>query len=353
MISAKFKKVPFILFLLLLSTNSFALDSSIESVEQTLVPKEFFVGDAAQLRYTFDTKLNLFLGIKEDFIHQGTLELKSSPAVFESQKNNYEVKKITLFSSGQNYTLCMEFVPWVTGLLNFPPLDLFSIIPPEAYETTADFSSGTFIIDFDPVAVSSLSQKYGAITLRSPIAPILLPGTNYILWSIIILSTLLFFLIILVLAKFPFIAEALFSFNERIVFLRNARLTKKKIRLLLKKEISDSDFAGEWQGIVRNYLSCRFAIPFDSTATTSIAQKISNVTGALFSDEIENAVLSLVSLFVRTDYIRFASQSIDSRRLPAEEFETSFAGGEKIKIADATIESINALETKSKKEDKV
>ena len=99
--------------------------------------------------------------------------------------------------------------------------------------------------------------------------------------------------------------------------------------IFLKKKISDSEFCESWQKIVRAYLEFRFKISFASVTGRNIEKKIQTVTGGYMTDRQEENIELLTSLFVRTDYIRFAEGSIDSKMLPMEEHQASFLKGEK------------------------
>ena len=68
--------------------------------------------------------------------------------------------------------------------------------------------------------------------------------------------------------------------------------------------------------------------------------------------EIEEALISLVQLFKRTDYIKFARGSIDSRLLPASEHETVLGKYERKSIVKSTDSLIQKIELKINKDEK-
>jgi len=323
---------------------------AMEDVIQILIPKEVYVGDTAELRFSFNAPVDLFAGVPADKINDGELLLNTENSSFKMQ--DYDIKQVSLRLIGRTYTLSLIFVPWVTGTIKFPPFDLNALIHSDTkVSIPEELANKPFVITLQPVEILSLVKKYNALTLRSPLPPELLPGTNYIVWSFIILFVLLLFAVIFVLAKFPMISEKFYSLSESLALIKNARQTKHKIRVLLKKKYSDAEFAQEWQSITRKYLSARFSTSFNSITTNSIAKRIMNVTGDFMSNEQEDSIISLTSLFTRTDYIRFAKDSIDSRQLPSEEHEAAFYPGEKEVIAKLTISAISNLEANPKGED--
>ena len=95
---------------------------------------------------------------------------------------------------------------------------------------------------------------------------------------------------------------------------------------------------------MRTYLDSRFGVPFGAVTTKRIASVIFNVTGGMLSDSQEDAVLTIVSLFTRTDYIIFAQNSIDSKQLPVEIHEAAFNEGERAGIVESTNGAIEGLE---------
>lgn len=332
-----------------LASRNASLNLAMEDVNQILIPKEVYVGDTAELRFSFNAPVDLFAGVPAEKINDGELLLSTENPAFKMQ--NYDVKQISLRLIGRTYTLSLVFVPWVTGSIKFPPFDLNALIHSETkVSIPEELADKPFVIELQNVEVLSLVEKYDVITLRPPLPPSLLPGTNYIVWSLIILLVLLIFAVIFVLAKFPMLSEKFYSLSDSLAHVKNARQAKHKIRALLKKNCSDAEFAQQWQAITRKYLSARFSTPFNSIATNSIAKRIMNVTGNFMSGEQEDSVISLTSLFTRTDYIRFAKDSIDSKLLPAEEHEAAFYPGEKEVIVKLTITAISNLEANPKGE---
>ena len=69
----------------------------------------------------------------------------------------------------------------------------------------------------------------------------------------------------------------------------------------------------------RNIPNSLFGFDFSTVPSSRIAKVISNVTGDMLDEKEESVVMSICAMFVRTDYIRFAQGSIDSKLLPSNE----------------------------------
>lgn len=306
---------------------------------QILIPKEVYVGDTAQLSCSFQSSVDLYALAQEgggaSRIEGGILYFDLSDGVFAAMEPSCSVTQLSLRQVGMTYTLVLNFIPWRPGALTFLPLDLGKLCRAEAGR----------IITFEPVEILSLSDKLGVSTLRPPASPLLLPGTKYIVWSIIILSASVLVMLALLLVNFAAVLRHAVLVKERFGYRKNAFLTKQKLKRLIKNERSDAEFAREWQQIMRNYLDYRFSTRFFSVTSRDIARAVASATGDMLDIEQENAVLSIQSVFIRTDYIRYAKNSPDSRKLPARDHEAAFASGEKELIVDRTLGDIGELET--------
>ena len=316
-----------------------------DTVVQRLVPETFFVGDTVELLYSFDSPIDFFSGIDPTLIKENKLVLTTKFLPFFSPEEKFDVRSVSLSHSGTTYTLSLSLVAWTVGVIDISPFDLNQLISISCKKSIEEeVSAPSYIISLKPFAVASVSERMGSLSVRPPVAPLLLPGTNYVVWSLIALLVFFFFAIIFVLTRFPRIVEALLNFSESMELLKNSRSAGRKLKKLLKKKCGDADFANEWQVIVKHYLSARFSISFASVTSSRLYDVISNLTGDLISDEQENAVMTLVSLFTRTDYIRFAANSIDSKLEPAEDHLAAFSSGERKSLIYWTLDSIRGLE---------
>ena len=112
------------------------------------------------------------------------------------------------------------------------------------------------------------------------------------------------------------------------------------------KKNSDIEFCIAWQKIIRSYLTLRLAKNFSCIPSSAISKAIHS---AFYADTKEfipiNFISTLSLLFKRTDYIKFAAGSIDSKLQPAVEHETVLSKNERSSIINETVTSIQILET--------
>ena len=345
-------------------------------VQQIVLPSEVYVGDEVQLNYTFNSGVDFFTLASSKHIDGDTLYLNPALKPFADSDERYTVNEVSLHRNGMSYTLLIKFIPWVTGELTIPEFNLSAcclgkdavIVQKEAPEDseaegfeeqvdTMAIDSGInpapYKIKLKPVNIISLSEKLGAVSLRPPVSPILLPGTNYIIWTLIVVGVILLFGICFVLAKIRSIQEFWYNLRERLGLIKVSKMTRRKLKKLSVKKCSDAEYAAEWQQLMRTYLDSRFGVPFSSVTTKRISSVIFNVTGGMLSELQEDAVLTIVSLFTRTDYIIFAQNSIDSKQLPVEIHEAAFNEGERGGIVESTVKAIEGLEKVEEEKEEV
>ena len=353
------KFLSFCFATLIFASSLFAQQNNVYSsdgIQQVVIPKNVFVGDRAQLRYTFNNPVDLFEAADKSQIHGDVLTLDPEYPAFLSADESFTVQEVLLVRNGLMYTLEIYFVPWRPGKIDIAPFDLSACCRKKNLFEQEDLSAYSaeslagFVIDLQPFFISSIAQRTDSFSIRPPASPLLLPGTSYILWTVIIVLILLLVLLALVLVKFKAIMSWILLLKQKLIYLYNVRSGKKALQKLLKEKISDTDFARSWQKIVRDYLSFRFDRSFASVTSGRIAKVISDATGNMLSGPQEDAVFALSSLFVRTDYIMFAQNSVDSRTLPLEEHQAAFAEGEKADIVRRTLEAIAGLETNGESE---
>ncbi len=310
------------------------LFSQQDSAEEYLVPKNVYVGDSAALIYSFSSSIVLpQVSLESDFLKE------------ESGKD-IEVKNVSLTKSENFYTLTINFVPWETGTFCFLPFDLAK---------ECGLSSDSLIINLKQQTIASISENLGENSLRPPLAPQTLPGTSYFVWAATIFLFILISALFFVIIRFRFVLEQILQFKEKLRYKKNARLAKRSLKALNSASLLDSDFCSQWQKIMRDYLSVRFGRSFDSVVPSKIEPLINECTGGFlyeiqnFPEEsiVESTIEPLVSLFVRTDYIRFANGSLDSRTTPLEENSAALLKGERESIIELSIHCIQNFESEA------
>ncbi|MBP5451510.1 MAG: hypothetical protein J6Y16_04660 [Treponema sp.] len=344
------KKFCSLLFGALVTLSTLTAQSSLSAaddfVQQILFPSIVYVGDQTELQFTFNSPIDFFAPADPARIDGDSLYIDETRPEFLSPDDSFTVRKVILSRNGMSYTLQLSFIPWKPGVIDIPLFDLNACIRDEKLEENQESPRG-YGIDLQPFTVESLSQKNSDLSLRPPAPPLLLPGTNYVLWTLIIGGIAFLFLVTLLLARLRTIQELYYTVMERLGLLRNSHVTRRKLKRLLDSKAGDVEFASSWQKIIRSYLEYRFGSPFASVTASHVAGVINNATGNMLSEEQESAVMDLVSLFTRTDYIVFAQGSIDSRLDPPQEHEAAFAEGERKEIISITDRCIVGLESSS------
>ncbi len=321
---------------------SFCLMIASAFSEQLLIPKDVYVGDLAELRFSFQSSKDFYSmvqgGDTKAEIKNGMIFFDTENATFKSFESQCTVEQVSMQRVGNTYTVSIKFIPWKIGELNFGELDIEALCNGKG--------SDDGLIKIQPVVISSLAEKLGVGSLRPPMSPLLVPGTNYMVGTLVVLLLGVLVLLAIIILHFSSIMSRLVIIKEELGYRRNAFLTRRRLNALLRgaDTMDDMMFAYKWQTVVRSYLNYRFSSSFSSVTSKNIARVIGLTTGDMLDIEQENAVFSLQSLFVRTDYIRYAQGSLDSKRLPAKEFEASFCEGERQRIVELTISDIADLE---------
>ena len=263
------------------------------SPQQILIPKKVYIGDTAELRCTFNSP-DPFL---KQLTSSGTAELPLVSQSTEPQEE-YVIKNISLSPSGIDfYQLTITFIPWKTGDLLFPSMEI---------------EDSDIVLEFQPIQIVSLiaNENTNTSTIRDTAAPLLLPGTTYKLYGT--LSVFVIFLIIcirIILKR----KNILFYINQKRLLKKYKKNKKQTIRNLYKiadeaeaAKIDDQTAAENLQKSLRTYLEIRFDYPFTHTVASEIMQGWQTATGGLLSDTKTEAFGNIAASFIRTDFIRYS-----------------------------------------------
>lgn len=263
------------------------------SPQQILIPKKVYIGDTAELRCTFNSP-DPFL---KQLTSSGTAELPLVSQSTEPQEE-YVIKNISLSPSGIDfYQLTITFIPWKTGDLLFPSMEI---------------EGSDIVLEFQPIQIVSLiaNENTNTSTIRDTAAPLLLPGTTYKLYGT--LSGFVIFLIIcirIILKR----KNILFYINQKRLLKKYKKNKKQTIRNLYKiadeaeaAKIDDQTAAENFQKSLRTYLEIRFDYPFTHTVASEIMQGWQTATGGLLSDTKTEAFGNIAASFIRTDFIRYS-----------------------------------------------
>lgn len=285
---------------------------------QVLVPQNVYIGDTAELRVSFVSEKaeKLLKG-------QSSVELPLSNFTEELNFQEYQIEKINLITSGpNNYTFVITFIPWKTGNIKFPQ---YALMSEENLE-----------LKFENVSISSLI-KDESVGLQGQNAPLLLPGTVYKIYGILVGVILVLLILIRLIVKRDSVAASIKKRKLIKKYKKNKKETLKNLGKLLKKnEISDVDFAAEIQRLIRNYLEVRFEVPFTKTVSSEIKGKYLFAVESA-SEQKVCAIECIQKIFCQTDIIRYGQKSFGINK-------TSFLEKEKETLVEQLIQSIETLE---------
>lgn len=297
---------------------------------QVLVPQNVYIGDTAELRVSFVSEKaeKLLKG-------QSSVELPLSNFTEELNFQEYQIEKINLITSGpNNYTFVITFIPWKTGNIKFPQ---YALMSEENLE-----------LKFENVSISSLI-KDESVGLQGQNAPLLLPGTVYKIYGILVGVILVLLILIRLIVKRDSVAASIKKRKLIKKYKKNKKETLKNLGKLLKKnEISDVDFAAEIQRLIRNYLEVRFEVPFTKTVSSEIKEKFNYVESPI-SEQKKEAINIIEKIFLDTDIIRYAQNSQGLNKTKFLENEKQ----EMVEIIKQNVEVLDVLEPSIQEEKKM
>lgn len=263
------------------------------SPQQILIPKKVYIGDTAELRCTFNSP-DPFL---KQLTSSGTAELPLVSQSIEPQEE-YVIKNISLSPSGIDfYQLTITFIPWKTGDLLFPSMEI---------------EGSDIVLEFQPIQIVSLiaNENTNTSTIRDTAAPLLLPGTTYKLYGTLSVFVIFLLICIRIILKRK---NMLFYINQKRLLKKYKKNKKQTIRNLYKiadeaeaAKIDDQTAAENLQKSLRTYLEIRFDYPFTHTVASEIMQGWQTATGGLLSDTKTEAFGNIAASFIRTDFIRYS-----------------------------------------------
>ena len=305
--------------------------------QQVLLPKKVYIGDSAELRCTFNSNS---LSLK-NFVNGESVQLSLEGFSGLLSTKDYDIQKISLSPAGVDfYQFSMTFVPWKTGTISFPPYNIsLNFADPSGLNLNDSLE-----ISFAPVNIVSLVEQNSITSMSPSEPPLLLPGTTYKLYGLLVILVILLLALIRAITKRD---EIIFYLkNQKLLrkYKKNKKRTFKALNRLVKKGFSDYEHAGELQGILRNYLEVRFDYPFSKTVTSSFMTAFNSIFGgsddftSLMSEKKEEACIQMTAIFTRTDFIRYSGNS-------------KFEEGEKLSLvedAKACIENFEGSQKEAK-----
>ena len=210
----KYINLSLFMALLFFGALSLPAQSSHRTEAPYLLPQTIFVGDPGRLVVPLG---RAYAGI-DAFVLEDPKKLPETPEM--------TIRRIELERKGGSSRLLIDFIPYASGTVSFPPLELFSV---EALPMGAVFPTLTGL-EVQVASILSPSQMF----LSEPASPLAVPGT-----SLLIYGTILLLLFLLSLG----IAGSLWSrrhFRELLDRFRRRRLLRGMMKFLrrLKQECS-------------------------------------------------------------------------------------------------------------------
>ncbi|MEE3411340.1 MAG: hypothetical protein VZQ47_09405 [Treponema sp.] len=316
-------------------------------VSQSLLPMEVFVGDQAELRYSFRSAVDFFPNA--DLVMEEKIDISKFP--FRNLYNSLTIKSAYFSRNDMEYVISLQIVPWRPGIIEFPPFDLFSVLSLSDKDKNKNIS---YSILFEPIEIKSIVEKTNLRDMQPPAPPFIIPGTTYVLFALLLAALIVFALLLRALIKFDDIRRWFKHMSIRRAYRKNSAIAIKKIkRLFRNKKISDIDFCAGLQNITRAYLDFRFDYPFKSASARAIREGFSKICLGDIPDSIAYSVEDLTSMFIRTDYIRYAHDSIDSQLYPPAEHQAKLANYERKSLSDIVLKAIALFESDGASEEGV
>lgn len=326
-------KKSFFITLLFLFSLDFVFAQSY--VSQVVLPKKIYVGDVAEIRVSFSSGIDFFADLPAT---QAERKLSLSNLGFDTDNEDFLLKDAILRRTELNYTLILFVMPWNTGEIKIPSINLTAGIYTD--------EKMPFVIPIEPFTVSSILTKGVESSMVPPVPPLLIPGTTYFLYGFIILFIVFLIFFFRLLFNWSKLVGIIKNYKLKKTYIQNKKFTLKQLKKLEKKysKISDKEFCTELVLIIRNYLKVRYGQSFDSIPTSKLMKEFNKLTADTMSDSAIENVEELISVFYRADYIRFAAGSIDSKRLPVQEFSAELQEGEAKKLLNQIRKIINCFE---------
>ena len=192
-----------------------------DDTTQVVMPKTIYVGDRAELSYTFRSAVDFFSDMNDSILSR-KIPLKSLP--FETDTDDYTILDASLERNGLLYTFRLFFIPWNTGSIDFPMFDISAAVYGGA--------AAPFIIDVQSVEVSSILQDQDEAQLRASMGPLLLPGTMYALYFAALLSVILLIVIFRLVVKRESVRDAYKTWKLLRLYAKNAKELYRSLKRL-------------------------------------------------------------------------------------------------------------------------
>lgn len=272
-------------------------ETLITNEQIVVLPKDVYVGDQMEIRYTFATSL--------DLSPESPLPRELTPPEMEE----LTILSMTLMdadSSGANgYVLSIQCIPWKSGIIDIP-----------AFQDNLAME-----LDVPPISIQSILVHTGSYELRSVKPPVLIPGTTWIIWGLVLLIVAIAAGIILFLGMLKkhglTLTQAWYLVFSKPYFRRAMRT----LRRLTKKgdTLEDTEYAKAITQCIRAFLTNRFAYEFDAVSSSDTMAAFDELTGGTQEEPVLSQIEILEQILVRMDYVRFSGATDGTNTMTTQE----------------------------------
>ena len=314
----------------------FAEDIVISEMQTVVLPRDVFVGDEMEIRCTFSCEAPL--------LADGVFSMDIAPETL-SDMADMTVKSVTLQRAGSSYMLSMLCVPWSLGDIEIPPVLLYESEEVATSATNEETSEEEVVevektrifLDIPAVTIKSIVTYTGASDLRPSKAPLLIPGTTWVIYILSIIGIIILVTLVVILIRFRSFRKKVHAVVTACLVVKNYHSLKYQLRKLMKgkKPVTDIQFADIVSHLIREYISFRFSYNFRSETPAGIVEAFERITVGLFSVEAGEAIQVLSEVLMRCDYIRFSGDDGEAGK---------FSVDERIRICSSVIEAAVCLE---------
>lgn len=288
---------------------------SAPSTEMTVIPRDVFIGDEMEIRYAFSSDRKL-LASDTDI---RSLDVPDSDDV--------TVLGTQLTKEADRYVLTVRCIAWKTGTVQLPEIVLLrgnaaASTDEEGNDVTE--AEPDYSVKIPSVTIQSVVDYTGKTDLQPARPPLVIPGTTWIIYVIIVVSILLFVVLIVALIRFDAVKNRFFAVFASALIARNYRLLRRRIKRFLKRYLkADTEvFATELAHFIRGYMSVRFKTDFDSVTASEFVSVFAAAMNYTGSPEAFGATEVIADILLRCDYVRFSGDTGETGTISGDERST-------------------------------
>lgn len=285
----------------------------------SVMPKDVYVGDEAEIRFEFAFAEKLFEGDSPSLNVRDLADVSDLPEEVPpgSRSENEELKRIfftddytiqslRLKGSPPSYVLSIVFIPWKTGEIDMSAFDLSPVL---------GLSVRPFLTDIPPIHIQSITEKTGEKQLRPVKGPIIIPGTTYAVAAFCAVLLLFFAVVTALLIRFALIRVFFQAFFERMFSSQSFRAVCRELLFLEKRgqALPSGVFCTRVSRLIRSYLENRFSYPFTAKTSSELVPAFSDFFAHSASERSYAYMQDLYEVCARCDYIRFSGESVFPR----------------------------------------